>query len=647
MVNTNIINYPPKEILEPPSKISKPNFELIILWMLNNNEYCSGSNFLEIKNLETDTVFSKSTLYNYLKNLIEKGYINKSAYNKYQITSNGRDRFYELSQAKNKKRKLNYPPEAILRRRNYNHWILWMLFNNNFCKWADFLNDPLKINQSSLSKNMNLVMEQEFVRKEDKEYRITRLGKLEYSNMLRLYDLDRQSILEEEGKRIKEITKITINFFKKYKIKDDDIKFRFLNNMLKLPYEKVESSLDSEEDFHKILLFLSINHPDQSPFYISSENFSKNYNLSHVKLNFIILRIVEEDIFPIKFFKLEQNKNEIYYFQENEKLERMLNAIVEDHITKFSYLNNLYEATPYEISPLTMERTVGAIVEEICDNIFDNGLRESLRKFLPEYINYLAYKIEKEKKLVDTYDKLEGLIWQPIQAYNFDYNSEKNEIYEAIDEIDKAIKLDPKNIDLYFSKSKILYENGEYKQVLDFLDKMVLEFPQEEKNIKVKIAYVLKEMKNAKAGLDIINELLEKYPEDNDLLNYKAFWLQFLNRKEESIEIIQKLIARVPDNATYHDTYGEILMFFKEYEKAIEEFLKTIKIGRDDWYVYQTNIKLGICYKELENYQQAVEYLQKGKELTVKALSDLDEKTKWIAIADLFLAEIEQLKADF
>ena len=97
MVNSNIINYPPKEILEPPSKISKPNFELIILWMLNNNESCSGSNFLEIKNLESDTVFSKSTLYNYLKNLIEDGYINKSAYNKYQITSNGRDRFYELS----------------------------------------------------------------------------------------------------------------------------------------------------------------------------------------------------------------------------------------------------------------------------------------------------------------------------------------------------------------------------------------------------------------------------------------------------------------------------------------------------------------------------------------------------------------------
>ncbi len=647
LTDTNIINYPPKEILEPPSKISKPNFELIILWMLNNNSACSSANFLEIKNSELKPVLSKSTLYNYLKSLIDEDFVSRSKYNEYHISPKGRDRFYELSQAKNKKRKLNFPPDVILRKRNYNHWILWMLYNNNYCKWADFLNEPLKINQSSLSKNMNLLLNQDYVRKEEKEYRITQLGKIEYSNILRIYDLDRQSILEEEGKRIKEITITTINFFNKFKIQDEDIRFRFLNNVLKLPYEKVKSSLDSEEDFHKILLYLAINHPNQFPFYVSSEDFSKEYNINHVKLKFIMLRIVEEDIFPIKFFTLEQNEDEIYYFQENEKLERMLNAIVEDHITKFSYLNNLYEATPYEISPLTMESTVAAILEEVCVNLFDNGLRESLRKFLPEYINYLAYKIEKEKKLVDTYDKLEGLIWQEIQAYNFKNNSGKNEFSEAIREIDKAIKMDPKNVDLHYSKSKILYDNGEYRQVISYLDKMLIDFPKEEKNIQVKRAYILKEMKDVKTGLQIINNLLLKYPEDDDLLNYKAFWLQYLNRKEESIKLIQELIKRAPNNATYHDSYGEILMFFKEYENAIGEFLKVININSDDWYLYQTNIKVGICFREIEDYDKAIEYLQKGKKLLDKSSSDLDEKAKWITIANLFLAEIEQLKDEY
>ncbi|MFW9827614.1 MAG: hypothetical protein ACFFEY_08485 [Candidatus Thorarchaeota archaeon] len=646
MENKNKINYPPKEILEHSSKIIKPNFELIILWMLNNNSYCSSSNFLDIKNSKQNPLFSKSTLYNYLKNLIEEQYINKREYNRYEISLKGRDRYYVLSQAKSKKKTLNYPPKIILRKRNYDHWILWMLFNNNYCKWADFLNDPLKINQSSLSKNINMLIEKDFVRKEDKKYRITRLGELEYSNMLRLYDLDRQSILEEEGKRIKEITKTTIAFFKKFNIKDPDIKFRFLNNVLKLPYEKVEASIDSEEDFHKILLFLAKNHPDQYPDYISSEDFSKYYNLNLVKLNFIILRIVEENIFPIKFFMLENNSNEIYYFQANEKLERMLNAIVEDHITKFSYLNNLYEATPNEVSPLTLENTVKAILDEICGNLFNKDLKDSLDKFLPDYINYLAYKIERERRLVDTYDKLEGLIWQEIQVYKFNFNNENTKENNVIEEIDKKIELNPNEIDLYYSKSKLLINRGLFKEVLSLLDDLYIKFPQEEKNIQVKRAYVLKEMKNLKAGLEIINNLVEKYPEDDDLLNYKAFWLQYLNKKEESLRVIKTLIKRAPDNATYHDTYGEILMYFQEYKKAIEEFLISIEISSKDWYVYQTYIKLGICYKELNNFQNALENINIGKELLDSSFADVEEKTKWITIANLFIAEIDHLKSN-
>jgi len=224
---------------------------------------------------------------------------------------------------------------------------------------------------------------------------------------------------------------------------------------------------------------------------------------------------------------------------------------------------------------------------------------------------------------------------------------ESNEVNEAIRSIDKEIKLNPKKIDLYYSKSKILFDMGKNKEVLTLLDKMYKDFPQEEKDIQMKRAYVLKEMKNVEAGLEIIHELLEKYPEDNDLLNYKACWLQYLKRKEESLEVIRSLIERVPDNATYHDTYGEILMFFNEHEAAIEEFLKVIEIGSDNWYIFQTYIKLGICYKELENFELALEYLQKGKEFTNKSLSDIDTKGKWVTIADLFLAEIEQLEAEF
>ena len=643
-------NYPPEEIIKPI--FGKPNYEFIILWMLNNNKVCTWAN-LKVK-------ITHSTLSNYLTKLKNREYIKKSAYNQYKITTKGKDRFYELSEAKQQKRTLSYPPDTILRRRNYDHWVLWMVSNNNYCKWSDFSEPPLSINQSSLSKNLNSLLDKEFIRKEEKEYRITRLGKTEYSNILRLYDLDRQSILEEESKRLKEITKSTSSFFKEYKIEDADIKFRFLNKKLNLPFEKVQSTLDSEESFDKVLLFLSINHPDRFPHYISPEEFSTKYDIKLVKLNFVILRIVEENIFPTKIFKLDLTDGKTYYFQVNSRLERMLDVIVEDHVTKFTYLNSLDELEKTPI-PLTIESTVNTILEEILDNLFDPGLRSALRTFLPQYINWLAYKLEKERKLLDTFDKLEGLIWREIQNLNLTKKQEQPDMEtelkfyidpaksfeEALKEINKAIERKPKEIDLYYVKSKILIYFDKYNEVLVFLDGMVKEFPKDEKYLKMKKASILKRMRDLEGGFEIIEELIRIYPDDNDLLNYKALWYQYLDKREESLEMIQNLIEREPENGIYHDSYGEILLAFNEHKLAIDEFLRAIELDPNSWYIYQTYIKLGICYRELEDYELALEHLTKGEELIDQSPGDNDTKQMWHSYAKPFIEETKVLLEDF
>lgn len=629
------INFPPEEVIRPI--FGRTDFELIILWMLNNNEVCTWSNLKKL--------VKPSTLSIYLKKLQKSELIVKQEFNQYSISSKGKDRFYELSQAKKTKRKLNFPPDVILWKRNYDHWILWMVYNNNFCKWADFLNEPLSINNSSLSKNMNLLMEKDFVKKEKKVYRITQLGKSEYSNMLRDYDLDRQSILEEESKRIKEITKKTLKFFKKFRITEEEIRFRFLNNLLRLPFEKIKSNLESEEDFHKILLYLSINHPTRYPNSISTEKFALKHGIELVTLEYYLLQIVEKNIYPTKFFKLKVNSAEIYYLQTNEKLEQILNAIVEEHITKFTYLNKLYEEEKDKSYSTSLESTIIAILKEICGNLFKEGLRDALRKFLPDYINYLAYKVEKEKKLFDAYDKLKGLIWHEVQTYSSEKKiALKYDNYEeSIKEINIAISSNPNDYDLYLSKESVLIYFNKYNDLLSFLDEILEIFPNEHKNIEIKRAYILKEKRNLEEGLKIINNLLDNYPDDKDLLVYKAYWLQYLTRKEEAIEIIQYLIEEDPNNGIYHDTYGEMLMSFQDYENAKKEFLKSIEISSDDWYTFQTYIKLGICDKELGNLELALKNLKRGKKFTEKSRYDEETKQKWLQIADLFLAEIEFL----
>ncbi|MHA1509512.1 MAG: tetratricopeptide repeat protein, partial [Promethearchaeota archaeon] len=633
----------PEEIIKPI--FGKPNYEFIILWILNNNDVCTWANLKE--------KITHSTLSNYLSRLKDRGYVEKSSFNQYKITAKGKDRYYELSETREKTTQLNYPPDVILRRRNYHHWILWMVANNSLCKWSNFSEPPLSINQSSLSKKLIALLDKEFVRKEEKKYKITRLGKTEYSNMLRLYDLDRQSVLEEESKRIKEIKKSTASFFKVNNINDIDIKFRFLSNKLKLPYEIISSILENEQEYNKVLLFLAINHPDRFPNYISPEEFSEKYDIKLIKLNFVILRIVEENIFPIKFFKLTSEDGKTYFFQVKEKLERMLNVIVEDHVTKFTYLNNLDEDRSVGAPPLIMGNIITPLLEELVDNLFDSDLRSALETFLPDYINYLAYKIEKERKLLDTFDKLEGLIWKEIMDIEFSETQDQpyfnpSKSFEGnLGDINKAIEQSPKEIGLYYIKSKILMYFDKYSETLLLLDGMLKNFPENEKEIKMKKASILKNMRDLKGGLKIIDELINENPEDNDLLNYRALWYQYLNNKEEALKTITGLIEREPDNGIYHDSYGEILMAFNDYELAINKFQKAIELDSKGWYIYQTYIKLGICYRSLDDYDLALEYLRKGEELIDQSPSDNDTKEMWHSYTTPFIEEIKVLIEDF
>jgi tetratricopeptide (TPR) repeat protein len=172
------------------------------------------------------------------------------------------------------------------------------------------------------------------------------------------------------------------------------------------------------------------------------------------------------------------------------------------------------------------------------------------------------------------------------------------------------------------------------------LNKMLETFPEKEIEIMMQKASIYKRKKDLNTGLEIIEDLLKKYSNNIDLMSFKAFWFQYLDRKEEALEIIENLIKKNPDNGIYYDNYGEILMYFEEYEEAIKKFLKSLVLKSDQWYLYQTYIKLGICYESLGYTELAFKNLNKGKELTEKSSIDPDVKQKWLQIADLFLKNL-------
>ena len=54
---------------------------------------------------------------------------------------------------------VNLPSQEILNpreltRKNYEHIILWMLYNNDGCEWSHFVDDPIEIPEATLSRHL-------------------------------------------------------------------------------------------------------------------------------------------------------------------------------------------------------------------------------------------------------------------------------------------------------------------------------------------------------------------------------------------------------------------------------------------------------------------------------------------------------------
>lgn len=633
-----MINFPPEKLFNP-SNLEKLDYDVIILWMLKNNKICKWSNFCE-KPLEIPV----GTLSRHLDQLKRNGFVKKVSRGSYKITSAGKREFYARSSSK-QVRTLNYPPKIILSGgRNYDNWIIWMLYNNNYCSRSDFLEKPLSINQSSLSKNLNLLIEKGCITKEDGKYQITQSGKLEYSKMLQNYDLDRQTILEEDSKKIQENIKKIIEFFTKFSIEDTELQFIFLSIILKLDFEKVRPLLKEEELFFKIILFFSMNHPNFYPNFKSSEEFSERYDIKTTTLNYYVAEISEGKIYPTRFFKLSGPRGGSYYFQTGGKLEKMIEVIIENQINKHVYLTKLFSKTEEELSIVNIKFILDPIIKECCVLLFNEDFRESLRDFLPGFIRHLAYKIEVKKELKNSYDKLELIIWQDM-ATVFESkisNDLKFQYQQKIKEFDIKIKKSPNQIELYYSKVRLLIYFNQYKEVLSLLEVMRTKFPKNEIDIMMKKASILRKMRDLDSGLKIIDALIKKFPNNTDLFSYKAFWLQYMDRKEDALEIIENLINKEPNKGIYYDNYGEILMYFEDYEEATKKFLKALITENNEWYYYQTYIKLGICYKALNMLELAQNNLSTGiKIIKQDKQINSDIKQKWLAIANLFLTDIQ------
>ena len=147
----------------------------------------------------------------------------------------------------------------------------------------------------------------------------------------------------------------------------------------------------------------------------------------------------------------------------------------------------------------------------------------------------------------------------------------KNE--EAIEYFDKALFLDPNNINALFSKGGIFGRLNRFEEALECFNKM-LDLDPQNINIYLGKGMALNELNKYKEAL----ECLTLAPENVETNTSKGIALYELNRFEEALECFDKVLKKKPDNINALLVTGAILGNLSKHEEALVCFNKMLDL---------------------------------------------------------------------
>jgi tetratricopeptide (TPR) repeat protein len=111
---------------------------------------------------------------------------------------------------------------------------------------------------------------------------------------------------------------------------------------------------------------------------------------------------------------------------------------------------------------------------------------------------------------------------------------------------------------------------------------------------------------------ELIDDEIEKDPDNADLHNVKAYNLYKLDKIKEGISEVLKGIKIDPNAAGFYDTAGEGYCMLGEYKKAINIMTKGINIAPDglspdgkNWRIEEHYYNRGMAYLKLKEYEKA------------------------------------------
>ena len=208
--------------------------------------------------------------------------------------------------------------------------------------------------------------------------------------------------------------------------------------------------------------------------------------------------------------------------------------------------------------------------------------------------------------------------------YELGYSLFKQERYEeALEYFLKLEKLNDAD-DWLYQKIGICYKNLDKKEeALKYYLKAV-ELDEEDTYSMSDIAWLYNVLGKYEEGLKYL-ERLEELGQDDAWTNVEfGYCLSRLERHEEAIKKLNHALEvedEEKDIAHIHSLLGWSYRQLEDYDKALEHYIQS-KEGRDSAWI---NFEIAICYENLDDYEKALEYALISYELDKDEVNVLSE----------------------
>ncbi len=188
---------------------------------------------------------------------------------------------------------------------------------------------------------------------------------------------------------------------------------------------------------------------------------------------------------------------------------------------------------------------------------------------------------------------------------------------EALANIDTAIIVDPKNIDVYARAAYWAYDGKFYDVALDYSNKVIeLEKPEEpEISMREIQMFIHRDRGNSEETVKWAQELMELIDltkeDTNSYLRAIDILLEAadtLKNDDLAMDVTQKALERLPDNMVLKKNLAVMFARKGEYDQAKKIYEEVLGRDPDD---YNANMAIGVILYNNQRWSEAIPYLEK------------------------------------